>query len=149
MKIAKPLTAIREWPDALGDLNAGALAIAVVTLVIAISWPRRLRRVIPPTVAGLICGTLLSVIWLGDVPTIVNVPTGLPEFQQPVFALDFLASSLVPALTIALLSTVRGLLSSLAVDAQTRTQHDADRGLLSLGAGNARGRAHRWAFRGT
>ena len=137
VKITKPLTAIRGWPDALSDLNASALAIAVVTLVIAIAWPRRLRRAVPSTVAGLICGTLLSVIWLGDVPTIVDVPTGLPELQQPVLAFDFLASSLVPALTIALLSTVRGLLSSLAVDAQTRTQTDANRGLLSLGAGNA------------
>lgn len=136
IKITKPLSAVRSWPDALSDINAGALTIAAVTVIVAVAWPSGLKRFAPPTVAGLICATLLSVVWLGDVPTIDDVPTGLPALQQPALSLDFLAASVVPALAIALLSTVRGLLSSLAVDAHTRTQQDADRGLLSLGLGN-------------
>ena len=137
VKITKPLNAIRSWPDVFSNLDAGALAIGLVTLVIAVAWPRRLRRFSPSIVTALICGTLLSVVWFRDVPTITDVPTGLPDLQAPVLGPGFLAGAVMPALTIALLSTVRGLLSSLAVDAQTRTQQDPDRGLLSLGAGNA------------
>ena len=43
-----PLDAIREWPDALGDLNASALAIAVVTLAVGVVWPAQLRKYLPP-----------------------------------------------------------------------------------------------------
>ena len=91
---------------------------------------------VPALLAGLTAGTLLSVIYLSDVATIDGVPTGLPQLQRPSTSVSFLASALVPALTIALLSSLRGLVSSLAVDSQTRTREDPDRGLLSLGVGN-------------
>ena len=78
-------------------------------------------------------GTLLNVAWLSDVPTLEGIPRSLPDLQRPELSLSFLASAVVPALTIALLSTVRGLLGALAVDAQTRTQLDPDKGLLGTG----------------
>ena len=136
IKISKPVNAIRSWPDAFSDVNTGSLMIALVTLAVAFAWPRRLRQVVPTMLAGLAAGTLLSIIYLSDVATIDEVPTSLPQLQRPATSLSFLASALVPALTIALLSSLRGLLSSLAVDSQTRTQSDPNRGLLSLGAGN-------------
>lgn len=136
IKITKPLTAIRGWPEAFGSANAGALAIGLLALALSLWWPERLHRLLPATLARLLGGTLLSVVWLTDVPTIEGIPNALPEFQRPVVSLGFLASAVVPALTVALLSTVRGLLSCLAVDAQTRTQQDPDQGLLSVGAGN-------------
>lgn len=136
IKITKPLTAVRGWPEAFGSANASALAIGLLALALSLWWPKRLHRLLPATLAGLLGGTLLSVAWLTDVPTIEGVPNALPEFQRPVVSLGFLASAVVPALTVALLSTARGLLSCLAVDAQTRTQQDPDRGLLSVGAGN-------------
>ena len=136
IKISKPVNAIRSWPDAFSDVNTSSLMIALVTLAVAFAWPRRLRQVVPTMLAGLAAGTLLSIIYLSDVATIDDVPTGLPQLQRPTTSLSFLASALVPALTIALLSSLRGLLSSLAIDSQTRTQSDPNRGLLSLGAGN-------------
>ncbi|WP_419554383.1 SulP family inorganic anion transporter [Candidatus Poriferisodalis sp.] len=136
IKITKPVGAIRAWPEAIGAANASALAIGLFTLVISLLWPKKLHKLLPSTLAGLLFGTLLSLVWLDNVPTIEGIPTALPEIQRPVVSLGFLASAVVPALTVALLSTVRGLLSSLAVDAQTRTQQDPDRGLLSVGAGN-------------
>lgn len=136
VKITKPVTAIRAWPDAFSDVNSASLTIALVTLAVAFFWPRRLRPIVPTMLAGLIAGTALSIIFLPDVATIEGVPTGFPELPGPTVSLGFWASALVPALTIALLSSLRGLVSSLAVDSQTRTREDPDRGLLSLGAGN-------------
>ena len=134
--ITKPATAVREWPDAFANFDPAALAVGAVTLAVALAWPKRFRAKLPPVLAGLAAGTLLSVAWLGDVATLDNLPTGLPELTTPVLSPGFLAAALMPALTIALLSTVRALLSILAADAQTRTQLEPDRSLVALGAGN-------------
>ena len=136
VKITKPLNAIQKWPDALAALNAGALIIGLVALAVALLWPKRLRGYLPAMVAALLVGTLLNIVWLSDVPTLEGIPRSLPDLQRPELSLGFLAGAVVPALTIALLSTVRGLLGALAVDAQTRTQLDPDKGLLGTGIGN-------------
>ena len=136
VKITKPLNAIRSWPNALDAFDAGTLLIGLVALAVSVLWPKRWRRFLPAMVAAMLAGTLLSVAWLSDVPTLEGIPRSLPELQRPNLSLSFLASAVVPALTIALLSTVRGLLASLAVDAQTRTQLDPDKGLLGTGIGN-------------
>ena len=134
--LARPATAVREWPDAFATFDPAALAIGAVTLTVALGWPKRLRAKVPPMLAGLAAGTLLSVVWLSDVATLADLPTGLPELAAPVLSPSFLAEAVTPALTIALLSTVRALLSIFATDAQTRTQLDPDRSLVTLGAGN-------------
>ncbi len=136
VKITKPLNAIRSWPDALDAFDSGTLLIGFVALGVSLLWPKRWRRFLPAMVAALLAGTLLSVAWLSDVPTLEGIPRSLPELQRPNVSLSFLANAVVPALTIALLSTVRGLLAALAVDAQTRTQLDPDKGLLGSGIGN-------------
>ena len=136
IKVAKPLTSFEALPGALADLNAGALVVGASALALALLWPRRLRRVAPAPMAAIVIGTLISVIWFADVPTIGELPKGLPALHAPVLSLDLLADSLLPALTIALLSTVRGLLWLVAVDARTRTQCDPDRALIANGAGN-------------
>ncbi len=136
VKITKPLIAIQAWPDAVDSLNTGAVVIGLAALAVTLFWPKRLRRLLPAMVAALLVGTLLSALWLQDVPTLEGIPRALPDLQQPELSLTFLANAVVPALTIALLSTVRGLLAALAVDAQTRTQLDPDKGLLGTGIGN-------------
>ncbi len=136
VKITKPVNAIQDWPDAFDSFDSGALVIGLAALGVSLLWPQRLRKLLPAMVAALLAGTLLSVLWLSDVPTLEGIPRALPELQRPNLSLGFLASAVVPALTIALLSTVRGLLAALAVDAQTRTQLDPDKGLLGTGIGN-------------
>ncbi len=136
VKITKPLNAIQKWPDALEALNTGALIIGLVALAVSLLWPKRLRRFLPAMVAALLAGTLLNIAGVNDVPTLEGIPRSLPDLQRPELSLSFLAGAVVPALTIALLSTVRGLLGALAVDAQTRTQLDPDKGLLGTGIGN-------------
>ena len=131
-----PMAAVRSWPDVVKDVNISAFAIAAATLVVGIVWPARLRRVLPPTLAALIAGTALGVLWLTDTPVIGNVPTGLPELKLPVISVDLLTSAIQPALTLALLGSIDSLLTSLIADAITRTRHNPDRELIGQGIGN-------------
>ena len=131
-----PLGAIREWPDALSNLNGSALAIAIVTLAVGVGWPEQFRKYLPPTLAALVAGTLLGVLWLGDTPVIGEVPIGLPEPHLPDLSPDILARSVQPALILALLGAIDSLLTSLVADSMTRTRHDPNRELVGQGIGN-------------
>ena len=131
-----PMGAVRSWPDVIKDVNISAFAIAAVTLVVGILWPARLRRVLPPTLAALMAGTALGVLWLTGTPVIGDVPTGLPELKLPAFSVDLLTSAIQPALTLALLGSIDSLLTSLIADAITRTRHNPDRELIGQGIGN-------------
>ena len=131
-----PLDAIRAWPDAIGGLNSSALVIAVVTLAVGVGWPARLRQYLPPTLAALIAGTAVSLLWLGDTPVIGEVPTGLPQLMAPDLAPDILIRSVEPALILALLGSIDSLLTSLVADSMTRTQHNPNRELVGQGIGN-------------
>ena len=132
-----PKSAIRVIPDALQDFNASSFIIAIVTLAVGVLWPRRLRRVLPPTLAALIAGTVIGVLWLTDTPVIGEVPTGLPGFEIPLFDGGLLANAVQPALILALLGSIDSLLTSLIADSMTRTQHSPNRELVGQGIGNA------------
>ena len=131
-----PLGAVQAWPAAVRDINFGALTIAGVTLAVGILWPSRLRRFLPPTLAALIAGTLLGVLWLTDTPVIGEVPTGLPSLRFPELGPDVLVRAVQPAIIIALLGSIDSLLTSLVADSMTRTRHNPNRELVGQGIGN-------------
>ena len=81
------LASLRAWPDAVTDTDVSALTLGLVTLAVCIFWPERLQKFLPPSVAALIIGTLLGVLWLSDAPIIGEVPSGLPDVKIPEFAL--------------------------------------------------------------
>ena len=131
-----PLEAVRAWPETIGNLNSSALAIAVVTLAVGALWPAQFRRYLPSALAALIAGTALSVLWLSNTPVIGEVPTGLPSLHLPEVAPGLLASSVQPALILALLGSIDSLLTSLVADSMTRTRHNPNRELVGQGIGN-------------
>ena len=131
-----PDGAIQAWPEAFDNISIGALAIAAVTLAVGVLWPARLSRFLPPTLAALIAGTLMGVLWLTDTRVIGDVPTGLPELWIPDFSPGVLAGAVQPALIIALLGSIDSLLTSLIADSMTRTTHQPDRELVGQGIGN-------------
>ena len=130
------LGAVKAWPDVISNINYSAFAIAAVTLAVGVLWPNRFRQYLPPTLAALLAGTLLSVLWLTDTPIIGEVPTGLPDIRLPELSVGALARSVQPALIIALLGSIDSLLTSLVADAMTRTRHNPNRELIGQGIGN-------------
>ena len=131
-----PLGAVKSWPDVITDINFNALAIAAVTLAVGVLWPNRLRQYLPPTLAALLAGTMLSVLWLTNTPVIGDVPTGLPDIRLPELSVGALGRAVQPALIIALLGSIDSLLTSLVADAMTRTRHNPNRELIGQGIGN-------------
>ncbi len=131
-----PLGAVQSWPDAINGVNFHALAIAAVALGVGILWPEQLKKFLPASLAALIAGTLIGVLWLTNAPVIGDVPIGLPSLMLPDYSLDILASAVQPALIIALLGSIDSLLTSLVADAMTRTRHNPNRELVGQGIGN-------------
>ena len=131
-----PIGTLQNLPDVVEHFDGGALLIAAVTLGVAIFWPNRFDRFFPSTLAALLIGSLLGVAWLTEAPTIGAVSTALPSFQLPDLSPGVLASSIEPALVIALVGSVDTLLTALVGDSMTRTRHDPSRELLAQGIGN-------------
>ena len=132
-----PMGALAALPDAVRNIDAGAFAIAAVSLAVAFLWPRRLARFVPGLLAAMVAGTLLGVLWLNEAPAIGPVPTGLPELQLPLMSPDFLLGAVEPALILALLGSVDSLLTSIIADSLTGSRHNPDRELVGQGIGNA------------
>ena len=131
-----PASVVLAWPEALRNIDFNAFSIAAATLLVGIFWPKRFRKYLPPTLAALIIGTLLSFLWLRGVPVIGEVPTGLPQLRFPDFSLSILARGIEPALIIGFLGAIDSLLSALIGDAMTRTRHNPNRVLIGQGLGN-------------
>ncbi len=131
-----PVGSIQALGEAIPNVNFSALAIALTTLAVGVLWPSRFNRYLPPTLAALITGTLLSVLWLTGTPIIGEVPTGLPDLVLPEFTPDVLAGAVQPALILALLGSIDSLLTSLVADSMTRTRHNPNRELIGQGIGN-------------
>ena len=131
-----PLGAVRAIPDAVAGVNYDAFVIAVVTLAVGVLFPARIGRWFPPTLAALLAGTLLGVLWLDGAPVIGEVPTGIPEVVLPSVDAGLLLNAVVPALTLALLGSIDSLLTSLIVDAKSRAVHNPDKELVGQGIAN-------------
>ena len=123
-------------PELMGRINLDALVIGTVTLLTGVFWPTLLHRTLPPTLAAMIAGIVVALLWPGGAPIIGEVPTGLPSLQWPVLSLGFLTQALQPALILALVGSIDSLLTSLIADSLTRGQHNADRELVGQGIGN-------------
>ena len=130
------LKSIRAWPDAVTSIDPSAFTLGFVTLAICIFWPDRLRRILPPSVAALLIGTLLGVLWLSDAPTLGEFPTGLPDVALPELPLGDIGAALPPAVTIALLGSINSLLTARVADSLTLQSHDPNRELLGVGFAN-------------
>ena len=131
-----PMGALRVLPEALGNVDTSAFAIAALTLAVGFLWPRRFTRFAPGPLVALLAGTALGVLWLSDAPVIGRVPTGLPTLQLELPSADFLLRALEPAVVLALLGSVDSLLTSLVADSLTGRRHNPDRELVGQGIAN-------------
>ena len=130
------LDSIKALPAGISDANLSAVAIALVTLAIAMLWPKQLSKYLPGPFAALLVGTLMGLFWLIDAPVVGPVPMGLPAFALELPTAAFVVGALEPAFILALLGSVDSLLTSLISDTVTGTRHDPNRELVGQGIGN-------------
>ncbi|MEM7272237.1 MAG: SulP family inorganic anion transporter [Actinomycetota bacterium] len=127
-RIDEPLSAI-DW-DAAG---IGLLTVAVFYLL------PRITKVVPAALGALIVGTIAARLLGLDVPTIGEIPEGLPSLRVgDMFDIDLgnLGLIIEYGLILAVLGSIDSLLTSVIADNITRTKHDSNRELLGQGLGN-------------
>ncbi|MBO1254775.1 SulP family inorganic anion transporter [Alteromonas sp. 5E99-2] len=130
-----PVGALVYLPTALADINFLTLILGVGTLVIAYKWPPSIGKYVPGALAALIIGTVVS-LFVGDLPVLGNIPTGLPSLRMPVFDQSTLFIVVEAAIVLAVLGSIDSLLTSLVADNMTRTRHNSNKELIGQGIGN-------------
>ncbi|MBC6479351.1 MAG: SulP family inorganic anion transporter [Hormoscilla sp. GM7CHS1pb] len=129
---------ISNIPNLLANMNPIETGLAALTVAILFLTPKQMRRVVPPQLVALIVGTVVSVMFFGDVDIrrIGEIPSGLPSLNMPFFTVEQLQTMLVDAVVLAMLGCIDALLTSVIADSLTRTQHNSDKELIGQGLGN-------------
>ena len=132
------LPILSELPELAAGMQPEETALALITVAILFLMPVRFKRYVPPQLVALVIGTLVSIILLSaaDIRRIGEIPTGLPEFQLPVFSVEQSLIMVLDALVLGMLGCIDALLTSVIADSLTRTQHNSDKELMGQGIGN-------------
>lgn len=136
-----PVTALRELPSHLSDINSLSLIIGGLTLATVFTWPAKIGKFIPAPLAALAVGTVASLFFdLSPALRLGDIPTGLPSaLLLPDIGAIFGANGFIiieAALVLALLGSIDSLLTSLVADNMTRERHHSSRELVGQGIGN-------------
>lgn len=128
LNIASTLSAINYQ-----SLGIGSLTIAIIYLL------PKITKVIPSILVALITGTIISSLFKFNVSTIGSIPIGMPQFK--LFELNKLNLDLIWMIlefgaTLAALSAIDSLLTSVIADSITKTKHDSNKELIGQGLGN-------------
>ena len=123
-------------PTLISTLNKEAVLVGFTTVCVILFLPKKIHSVTPPPLVGLIVGSSVGYLFLSGVPTIGEIPRGIPTFLTPDFSLSDLPGLLGSACILATLGTIDSLLTSLVADKLTRTQHNPNRELIGQGIGN-------------
>ncbi|MEY3017399.1 MAG: hypothetical protein RL336_534, partial [Pseudomonadota bacterium] len=118
-----------SWPDA---------AMGAATLLILITWPAHLKRLIPAAIVAMVLISITGYVILptNSYPVIGQIPSGLPEWHWPELQLTAVKEVIIGAIMLALLGAIDSLLTSLVADNVTGQEHDSDRELIGQGLGN-------------
>ena len=129
---------LRSLPELFANIRLEETALAVLTFLLIVFFPGKLRRTLPPQLVALLVGSLISV-WLladADIRRIGEIPTGLPELQLPVFTLGEWKLMVIDAAVLAVLGSIDALLTSVVAENLTRKECSSDKELFGQGMGN-------------
>ncbi len=129
---------LENLPGLISNIQGEETLLALITVSILVFMPGKLKRFLPPQLAALIICTLISLALISsdDIRRIGEIPTGLPQFQMPVFSAGQMKEMLIDALVLGMLGCIDALLTSVVADSLTRSQHDSDKELIGQGIGN-------------
>ncbi|MEI9806578.1 MAG: sulfate permease [Bacteroidota bacterium] len=139
---AVPADFLDKWKSYLNNFSSSnlyAVAIAVLTIVIILLWPKITHK-IPGSLIALLLTTAAVQFFQLPVETIGskfgNIPSSLPVPVLP--ALDFatIKSLIQPAFTIALLAGIESLLSAVVADGMIGGNHKSNMELIAQGTAN-------------
>lgn len=130
-----PLKALAGFTESLARLNPTALLLGLSTIALIYLVPR-ITKAVPSTLIALVLMTVVAQVLGLTVPTIGDLPSGLPQLQLMMPSADALSHILLAALTLAILGSLDSLLGSVVVDNVTGTKHHSNKELVGQGMGN-------------
>jgi SulP family sulfate permease len=140
--VASPKTTIEvvtRIDEPLGALNGAALFLGLLTIAVNWGMPKVTTKV-PSVLVALLVGTITAVVIGFDVPTIGDIPSGLPGIELgAILSVDpeYIGFIVQSGLTLALLGSIDSLLTSVIADNITKDRHDSRRELIGQGIGNS------------
>lgn len=127
-----------ELPNTFHLANDESMIIAYITLGIMFMTPQIVSKYVPPALIALVFVTYYTMYMGYDIPTIGEIPMGLPEFTFPTkFDILKLDTIITLSITLALLGAIDTLLTSLVADSMTKTKHKPNQELIAQGIGNS------------
>ncbi|QUS59766.1 SulP family inorganic anion transporter [Synechocystis sp. PCC 7338] len=129
---------LEALPTYINDVNFAAVSLGLIALAIVFFSPPRVNRILPAPLIALVVGTIISLIFFGNVslPRIGEIPSGLPSLHLPYLSWGSLKQMLLYSIMLAVLGSLDSLLTSLVADNISRSHHDSDRELVGQGIGN-------------
>ncbi|MCF7917608.1 STAS domain-containing protein [Candidatus Gracilibacteria bacterium] len=117
-------------------INFYSLGITLFSLLVYGIW-KKCNKKIPPSPIVILLATAASLMLpMGSIPTVGDIPTGLPHFHFLHFSWDQIKMILPSAFTIALLGAIESLMSAVVGDGMTGTKHNSNKELIAQGIGN-------------
>ena len=130
---------IRALAEHVSTVSLPTTVLAVVALVVLLSWNRYVRRV-PGYIVVLLAGTALVTALKIPVETIGSrfggIPRGWPPLVIPKFHVSLIPTLASPALTIALLGALESLMSAVVADRMGGDRHNPNVELIAQGIAN-------------
>jgi sulfate permease, SulP family len=131
------VVAVRAALEASGARTTSALAIAALTVTVAVVLPR-LHRTLPASLLAVMAATVVVELADLDVRRIGALPSSLPLPSLPSASLGDLRALFAAAFAVAVLAALESLLSAKVADGMggDGTRHDPDRELFGQGVAN-------------
>ena len=116
--------------------NPAAVMVGIATLAVVFATPRRVSKVIPSPLLGLLLITPIA-LWLfpENLPRIGSIPEGGLSLSVPNWS-EQLPLLLRAGLVLAVLGSIDSLLTSLVADNISQNRHRSDRELIGQGIAN-------------
>jgi SulP family sulfate permease len=130
---------LQNIPNLIANIQPFETLLAVLTIAILVFSPKRINKYIPPQLSALVIGTVVSLVFFGNVEgirRIGEIKAGLPQFVMPTFDAGLFQTMLIDALVLGMLGCIDALLTSVVADSLTRTEHDSNKELIGQGIGN-------------
>ncbi|MBE9215876.1 SulP family inorganic anion transporter [Plectonema cf. radiosum LEGE 06105] len=133
------LGTVQNIPNLIANIQPIETILAVLTIAILVFSPKQINKYIPPQLSALAIGTVVSLVFFGNVESIRRIgeiKAGLPQFVTPTFDAGLFQTMLIDALVLGMLGCIDALLTSVVADSLTRTEHDSNKELIGQGIGN-------------
>jgi SulP family sulfate permease len=135
------LGVIKELPTLIANTNPYEAFLGALTLGIVIFYPSKLKTIVPPQLAALVVGTIVSLLFfrgieIRTIATIGEITPGFPEFRLPMWTAENFRLMFVNATILAVVGSIDCLLTCLVSDSLTRMEHKSNKELVAQGVAN-------------